>query len=193
MAAAIEPRADYGADDLRRLAKAGRDARQTRRLLALAAIRDGGSRREAARVGGVSVQIVRDWVLRLDAEGPGGLVHRKAPGQPPLLNAEHRAAPAAAVEAGPKPDLDGVVRGRLVDLVQWLRERFGLSVSRQTLGRELRSVGPCQALRPAAAPRGGSPGHRASQERLPDAIAAIRGRRPAGTSAELGWQGLPRT
>jgi transposase len=141
MAAAIGLRADYGADDLRRLAKASRDARQTRRLLALAVICDGGSRTDAARVGGVTLQIVRDWVLRFNAEGPGGLVDRKAPGQPPLLKAEHRIALAAAVEAGPKPYLDGVVRWRLVDLVQWLWERFGLSVSRQTLGRELRAMG----------------------------------------------------
>jgi hypothetical protein len=63
MAAAIELRADYGAGDLRRLAKASRDARQARRLLALAVICDGGSRTEAARVGGVILQIVRDWVL----------------------------------------------------------------------------------------------------------------------------------
>src|SRR3954451_14593699 len=141
MAAAIGLRADYGSDDLRRLAKASRDARQTRRLLALAVIYDGGSRTEAARVGGVSLQIVRDWVLRFNAEGAAGLVDRKAPGQPALLNAEHRAALAAAVEAGPKPYLDGVVRWRLVDLVQWLWERFGVSVSRQTLGRELRAMG----------------------------------------------------
>jgi hypothetical protein len=45
---------------------------------------------------------------------------RKAPGKTPLLQAEHRAALAAVVEAGPKPYLDGVVRWRLVDLVQWL-------------------------------------------------------------------------
>lgn len=141
MAAAIGLRADYGADDLRRLAKASRDARQTRRLLALAVIYDGGLRTEAARVGGVTLQIVRDWVLRFNAEGPAGLLDRKAPGQPPLLQAEHRAALAAAVEAGPKPYLDGVVRWRLVDLVQWLWDRFGLSVSRQTLGRELRAMG----------------------------------------------------
>jgi transposase len=134
MAAAIVLRADYGAGDLRRLAKASRDARQTRRLLALAVICDGGSRTEAARVGGVTLQIIRDWVLRFNAEGPPGLIDRKAPGKPALLQAEHRAALAAAVEAGPRPYLDGVVRWRLVELVQWLWERFGLSVSRQTLG-----------------------------------------------------------
>jgi putative transposase len=141
MAAAIELRADYGAGDLRKLAKASRDARQARRLLALAVIYEGGSRTEAARVGAVGLQIVRDWVLRFNAEGPPGLVDRKAPGKPALLQAEHRAALAAAVEEGPKPYLDGVVRWRLVDLVQWLWDRFGLSVSRQTLGRDLRAMG----------------------------------------------------
>ena len=141
MAAAIGLRADFGAEDLRRLAKTSRDARQTRRLLALAVIYDGGSRTEAARVGDVTLQIVRDWVLRFNAEGPAGLVDRKAPGKVPLLQAEHRAALAAAVEAGPRPYLDGVVRWRLLDLAQWLWERFGLSVSRQTLGRELRAMG----------------------------------------------------
>ena len=141
MAAPIALRADFGADDLRRLTKSSRDARQTRRLLALAVIYDGGSRTEAARVSGVTLQIVRDWVLRFNAEGPSGLIDRKAPGKAPLLQAEHRAALAAAVEAGPKPYLDGVVRWRLVDLMQWLWERFGLSVSRQTLGRELQAMG----------------------------------------------------
>jgi transposase len=141
MAAAIGLRSDYGADDLRRLAKASRDARQTRRLLALSVIYDGGSRTEAARIGGVTLQIVRDWVLRFNAEGPSGLVDRKALGKAPLLQAEHRAALAAAVEAGPRPYLDGVVRWRLADLVQLLWERFGLSVSRQTLGRELQAMG----------------------------------------------------
>jgi transposase len=141
MAAAIGLRSDYGADDLRGLARASRDARQTRRLLALAVIYDGGSRTEAARVGGVSLQIVRDWVLRFNAEGPSGLVDRKAPGKAALLQAEHRAALAVTIEAGPRPYLDGVVRWRLVDLAQWLWERFGLSVSRQTLGRELRAMG----------------------------------------------------
>jgi transposase len=52
------------------LARQSRDAGQTRRLLALAAIYDGGSRSDAARIGGVGVQIVRDWVVRFNAKGP---------------------------------------------------------------------------------------------------------------------------
>jgi hypothetical protein len=59
MAAAIRLRPDYSADELRRLARASRDAKQTRPLLALASIYDGGSRTAAARIGGVGLQIVR--------------------------------------------------------------------------------------------------------------------------------------
>jgi transposase len=109
--------------------------------LSLAAIYDGGSRTTAAKIGGVGLQIVRDWVLRFNAQGPDGLLDRKAPGKTPLLSEAQRAALAQAVEAGPKPYLDGVVRWRLLDLVQWLRENFSVSVSRQTLGRELRAMG----------------------------------------------------
>lgn len=141
MGAAIELRADFTGDALRRRAKASGDADQTRRLLALAAIYDGGSRTQAAKIGGVGLQIVRDWVVRFNAEGPSGLVNRKAPGKTPLLSTEIRAALARAVEAGPKPYLDGVVRWRLDDLGQWLWEEHGVSVSRQTLGRELRAMG----------------------------------------------------
>ena len=104
-------------------------------------IYDGGSRSEAARVGGVGLQIIRDWVLRFNAEGPEGLIDRKAPGPMPRLNAEHRAALAAAIESGPIPAIHGVVRWRLIDLCQWLWEEFRVAVARQTLSRELRALG----------------------------------------------------
>ena len=57
-----------------------------------AAIHDGASRSEAARIGAVTLQIVRDWVLRFNAHGPDGLKDRKAPGQPRKLDAQQRAA-----------------------------------------------------------------------------------------------------
>jgi transposase len=141
MAAAIELRSDFSGEDLRRLARASRDAKQVRRLLALAAILDGGTRTEAARIGGVGLQIIRDWVLRFNAEGPDGLIDRKAPGKTPTLEPVHRAALAKAVEDGPEPWRDGVVRWRLIDLVQWLWDEFQVSVSETTVGRELRALG----------------------------------------------------
>jgi len=50
MSAAIRLRDDFAVSALRHLAKASRDAGQSRRLLALAEIYDGGSRPDAARL-----------------------------------------------------------------------------------------------------------------------------------------------
>lgn len=141
MAAAIALRGDYDAQRLKALAKRSDDADQTRRLLALAAIYDGSSRGEAANLAGVGLQTVRDWVLRFNVEGPGALVNRKAPGQRPLLNEAQRRELVAAIERGPIPAVDGVVRWRLIDLVQWLYEKYGIVTSKQTLSRILRRLG----------------------------------------------------
>jgi len=77
MAAAIGVRSDYTSADLRRLARRSGDADQVRRLLAVALILDGGSRSEAAKIAGVTLQIVRDWVLRFNEGGPDGLARRQ--------------------------------------------------------------------------------------------------------------------
>src|SRR3984957_10408584 len=137
----IPLRLDHDAAGLRGLARASEDADQVRRLLALALIYDGGSRTQAAAAGGVTLQVVRDWVLRFNAHGPGGLIDRKAPGQPSRLNDEQRAALAAMVENGPIPAGHGVIRWRIIDLCQWIWEEYQISVSKQTLSRELRAIG----------------------------------------------------
>jgi putative transposase len=116
MAAAMVLRSDFTGLDLRRLARRTQDANQARRLLALATIYDGGSRSDAARIGDVGLQIIRDWVLRFNQEGPDGLIDGKAPGPEPRLNSEHRVGLAAAIETCPIPAIDGVVRWRLIDL-----------------------------------------------------------------------------
>jgi transposase len=141
MAAAIGVRGDFEAGALRAAAKRSKDGPQARRLLALAAIYDGARRSEAAKIGGVSLQIVRDWGLRFNAHGPDGLIDRKAPGQALRLKAEHRAALAAILESGPIPAVHGVVRWRIVDLCQWIFEEFRIAVSQQTLSRVLRTMG----------------------------------------------------
>jgi len=141
MAAPIPLREDYDGAALRQLAKVSRDANQTRRLLALATVYDGGERRDAAALGGVTLQVVRDWVLRFNAEGPDGLLDRKAPGQRPKLNTAQRRALAEVVEAGPVPATHGVVRWRLKDLAQWIFEEFGITVDETTVGRELKAMG----------------------------------------------------
>ncbi len=72
MSVPIALRSDFNAAALRRVAKATKDAAQGRRLLVLAAIYDGGTRTDAARIGGVGLQTIRDWVLAFNADGPTG-------------------------------------------------------------------------------------------------------------------------
>ena len=121
---AVPLRADFDAVGVRCWARKSKDGPQARRLLALAAIYEGASRTEAARIGGVTLQIVRDWVLKFNADGPAGLIDRKAPGQPPRLNDAHRATLAAIIESGPIPAVHGIVRWRIVDLCQWIFEEW---------------------------------------------------------------------
>jgi transposase len=137
----ISLRDDFEAAALRVAAKRTKDAAQARRLLSLAAVYDGSTRTEAAAIGGVTLQIVRDWVLKFNADGPDGLIDRKAPGQPPRLTDAHRTALAAVLESGPIPAVHGVVRWRIIDLCQWLWEEFRVTVAKPTLSRELRAMG----------------------------------------------------
>ena len=95
----IPLRGDYDAETVRAAARRSKDGPQARRLLALAAVYEGATRTQAARIGGVTLQIVRDWVLKFNAQGPEGLIDRKPPGQPSRLNDTHRAALAASSRA----------------------------------------------------------------------------------------------
>ncbi|WP_277996239.1 helix-turn-helix domain-containing protein, partial [Methylobacterium sp. Leaf469] len=74
MAAPVPLRTDFDAEALRVLVEGSRDPAQTRRLLALSVIAAGGLRSEAAEIGGVGLQTVRDWVVAFNADGPDGLI-----------------------------------------------------------------------------------------------------------------------
>ena len=141
MSVPIKLRGDCSAVDVRGHARRCKDGAQVRRLLAIATILDGGSRSDAALVGGVTRQIVRDWVLRFNADGPDGLATRKAPGPQTILDGGHRRALEEIIKAGPIPAAHGVVRWRIIDLAQWLWDEFKVSISKQALGHELRTMG----------------------------------------------------
>jgi len=136
----IALRPDFDALKVRAAARVSKNGPQTRRLLALAAIYEGASRSQAAEIGGVTLQIVRDWVVRFNAEGPNGLIDKTSPGRTPILDAAQRAALAAVVESGPIPAVHGVVRWRIVDLCQWAHLEFGVSLSEHTISRVLRAM-----------------------------------------------------
>jgi transposase len=160
---AIAVRADYTAGEVRRLAKRVKDVAQARRLLAIAAVLDGASRTEAAKIGGMDRQTLRDWVIRFNDQGPDGLINIPSPGVPPKLDATHRAFLARIVEEGPIPAIHGVVRWRACDLIMRLYEEFALAVSDDTIYRALKDLGFSHvSARPKA------------YKQDPDAIAAFK-------------------
>ncbi len=141
MSAAIGVRDDFSADELRLLAGRVKDANQARRLLAIATVYEGMDREEAARIGGMDRQTLRDWVHRFNEQGPGGLINIKPPGRRPRLSEEQTQELCRLVEAGPDPQADGVVRWRCVDLKRTLGRRFGVDLSEVRLGQVLKELG----------------------------------------------------
>jgi transposase len=115
-------REDYSAEELRRLTRRSKDVNQSRRLLSLAAVRDGMGRGSAAKIGGMDRQTLRDWVHRFNASGPDGLIDNWTEGPKPRLSAEQLARFAQLVEAGPDREKDGVVRWRRIDLKRVIAE-----------------------------------------------------------------------
>lgn len=141
MASAVKLRTDFTAGELRRLAKKAKDVNQSRRLLSLAGVLDGMSRAEAARIGGMERQSLRDWVHRFNAAGPDGLLDNWASGPAPRLSAAQKAELAKIVEMGPDREADGVVRWRRIDLKQVIAERFGVDYCERYIGTLLRKIG----------------------------------------------------
>src|SRR2546430_14837329 len=140
MGRAIAVRADYTSDEVRRVAQRVKNAAQARRLLAIAGVLDGASRENAAKIGGMDRQTLRDWVIRFNEQGPDGLINIPSPGVPPKLDDTHRAFLARIVKEGPMPAVHGVVRWRACDLIMRLYEEYALSVSDDTIYRDRKSV-----------------------------------------------------
>jgi len=141
MPAAVPLRADYDAEKVRREAKLCNNAPQARRLLAIAAVYDGLRRGEAAKIGGMDRQTLRDWVVRFNAEGPAGLRHRLGAGRPSLLTPEQKLELSKIVEVGPDPAIHGVVRWRRIDLVEVIKEQFGVTCSERVISDFLAELG----------------------------------------------------
>ncbi len=139
--ASISLREDFDADAVRAVAARSQDGGQVRRLLSIAAVYEAKSRSEAARLGGMDRQTLRDWVHRFNEEGPEGLVNRPLPGAPVKLTAAQLEELAAVVEAGPDPEVDGVVRWRRVDLKAWIEEHFDVVYHERSVSRLLKGLG----------------------------------------------------
>src|SRR3954464_5340248 len=134
-------RKEPGAVELRREARRCRDTAASRRMLALALVLEGASREEAARGAGMERHTRGDWVRRYNAEGVAGLHDRHRSGREPRLTPGQEAELATAVERGPDPDRDGVVRWRRVDLRALIEARFGVALHERSVGKVLRRLG----------------------------------------------------
>jgi transposase len=141
MASAVPLRMDYSAAELRRLAASSKHANQSRRLLSLAAVLDGMNRTEAARIGGMDRQTLRDWVHRFNQLGPEGMRDHWANGSAPRLSAAQLAELATIVETGPDRAVHGVVRWRRIDLKTVVEQRFGVAYHERTIGKLLKQLG----------------------------------------------------
>ena len=141
MPAKITLRSDFTAVQVRLFAKRCFDTRQTCRLLSIAAIYDGMSRGEAAKIGGMDRQTLRDWVLRFNDAGPEGLINASGPPRKRRLNEAQLEELARIVETGPDLAVDGVVRWRRVDLKQVIEQRFGIAYNERTISKLLFALG----------------------------------------------------
>ena len=137
----IPLREDFDAFQVRSHASRCDNGNQARRLLSIAAIYDGMSRADAAHIGGMDRQTLRDWVHRFNEEGPEGLLDLEAPGASPKLTASQMEELAAVVETGPDPVTDGIVRWRRMDLKHWIEERFGVVYHDRSVSRLLKQLG----------------------------------------------------
>jgi transposase len=134
-------RLEHTSEALRRHASKCSDGDQVRRLLAVAAVLDGASRRDAATWHGMDRQHLCDWVHRYNGEGIDGLKTRRNKGRAAVLNDDQKAELRALVITGPDPEKTGVVRWRCVDLRREVAERYNVTVHESTIGKWLGKMG----------------------------------------------------
>ncbi len=135
-------RTELSPAELRRAAARSRDGHAARRMLALALVLEGKSRKEAAETCGMDRQTLRDWVIRYNAEGLAGLSDRKgAVGPKRRLSPEQEAEVAEWVRRGPDLTEHGVVRWRRADLARAIETRFGVVLAERSVGDVLRRLG----------------------------------------------------
>src|ERR1700677_2770061 len=140
MASVEITRQDLDVTQLRAEASRTTDAKQARRILAIAMVLDGHSRLLAAQAGGMDRQTLRDWVHRYNADGLAGLIDRPRPGPAPRLSEAQMAEVAKSVDDGPDLATDGVIRWRCADLRDRVAARFAVGLHERSIGKLLHKL-----------------------------------------------------
>jgi transposase len=141
MPAPIDVHGNFTSDQLREIAEQLPDRSHARRVRAIAAILDGKTRAEAASIGGMERQTLRDWVHRFNTDGPDGLKNLRPTGRPPKLTPSQRRELASIIANGPDAQAHGVSRWRLADVVRVIRDRFGVDHDEVSVGRIMKKLG----------------------------------------------------
>ena len=128
-------------EELRRLAGGVKDGRVSRRLLAMALVLEGASRKVAVESCGMDRQTLRDWVHRYNAEGVEGVGNQRGDGVNLQFTPYQMAQLATWVEDGPDPERDSVVRWQRVDLARRIEVVFGIKLHERTVGSYLARLG----------------------------------------------------
>jgi transposase len=139
MPSAVGLREDCSAEALRALARRSKDVNQGRRLLSLAAVRDGMDRGAAAKIGGMDRQTLRDWVHRFNADGPEDQLDHWTSGPTRRLGPE-QLAEIARSRGRPGSRQRRRRPLRRVDLKHVIAERFGVDYHERYVGRLLKTL-----------------------------------------------------
>lgn len=99
------------------------------------------SREDAAKIGGMDRQTLRDWVHRFNQAGPDGLKDAWWSGPASRLSPAQKAELAEIVDTGPDLAVNGVVRWRRIDLKRVIAERFGVDYHERYVSRLLKELG----------------------------------------------------
>ena len=142
MCAVLVTHGELSIAQLRAAAARALDAKQTRRILAIAMVLEGHSRQLAAAACGMDRQTLRDWVHRYNEAGVAGLSDHRAPGRQPYLSAAQLREVAQWVTDGPDPQTDRVVRWRCADLRDRIAARFDVHLHERTIGKTLKKPVP---------------------------------------------------
>jgi transposase len=181
-------RIDLSSGELREAAALSKNARVTRRLLAIAMVLDGHSRQAAAEACAMDRQTLRDWVSRYNDHGVAGLFDHAHPGRQRWLTAEQEAEVDGWVEAGADLVKDGVVRWRRVDLRDRIKEHFGVVFHVRTVGKLLRRLNfRRMSVRPQH-PESDEAEQEAFKRDFADLVRAALPDSAAGKPVEFWWQ-----
>ena len=141
MVAAVKLEGGQSGDWFRRQARILKDANQVRRCLSLSAVADGMNRGDAAKVGGMDRQTLRDWVHRFNEFGIEGLKNHTGGGPPRKLTPSQEQSILDLLANDPIPQVHGCVRWRIVDLCAYAYDQWKIEIKTSAMRTVLQRNG----------------------------------------------------